>query len=315
MSEKTEAQASTKAAGDKGDREGRITLRHYLRALIYEPIVLLSVIFILVLFVCAVAAPWVAPYDPLQQNILGGQRIPPWTEHSFRGEMRFHVLGTDANGRDLLSRLIYGARVSVSIAVIGVLVSGFIGVTLGLLAGYYRGWLDDVVMRLVDGFMAIPSLLIALFILFLIGGGLLNLILVFAVVRWMVYARLTRGIVLGYRESAFVEAARAIGASDARIIFRHILPNMASPLLVLATLELALLILAEASLSFLGFGIAPPEASWGRMIESGRGYMRDAWWLVVMPGVAIFLTTLSLNLIANWLRTITDPVQRWRWMT
>ena len=301
--------------GDKGDRAGQITARQYLWALVSEPFVLLSVIFILVLLICAVFAPWIAPYDPLQQNILGGQRQPPMSELRFRGVERLHILGTDEVGRDVLSRLIHGARVSVSIAVIGVLVSGVIGVTLGLLAGFYRGWIDDVIMRLVDGFMAIPSLLIALVILFLIGGGLFNLILVFAVVRWMVYARLTRGIVLGFRESAFVEAARAIGASDARIIFRHILPNMASPILVLATLELALLILAEASLSFLGFGIAPPDASWGRMIERGRDYMRDAWWLVVMPGLAIFLTTLSLNLIANWLRTITDPVQRWRWLT
>ena len=157
-------------------------------------------------------------------------------------------------------------------------------------------------------------MLVALFVLFLIGGGLVNMVLILAFVRWVVYARLARGITLSYRESSFVEAARSIGATDLRIIFRHILPNMVSPLLVLATLEIALLILAEAGLSFLGFGLQPPEPSWGLMIARGREYLREAWWMITFPGLALFLTTLSLNLLANWLRTIMDPVQRWRWL-
>lgn len=307
---------SATAADPTGEeRIGRITFYHYARALLRDPVVLISVIFLLALLICTVFAEWVAPHDPMQQNILGGQRLPPWSEFSARGETKFFILGTDELGRDVFSRLIYGARVSVSVAVVGVIFSGVLGVTLGLVAGFYRGRTEEIVMRAVDGFMAIPSLLIALFVLFIFGGGLVNLVLVFALVRWMVYARLTRGLVLGFRESPMIDAARAVGASDGRIIFRHILPNIASPLMVLFTLELALLILAEAALSFLGFGIQPPEASWGRMISVGRGYIREAWWLVTLPGLAIFLTTLGLNLLANWLRTVTDPVQRWRWLT
>ena len=169
-------------------------------------------------------------------------------------------------------------------------------------------------MRTVDGFMAVPSLLIALFVLFVLGGGLLNMILILAFVRWVVFTRLVRGITLSLKESSFIEAARAIGASDTRIIFKHILPNLISPLLVLATLEVALLILAEAGLSFLGLGLEPPQPSWGLMIARGREYIREAPWMIILPGLSIFLTTLSLNLLANWLRTITDPVQRWRWL-
>lgn len=312
----TAQEGATGANDPKGDeRQGNITLYHYLRALVRDPIVLFSVLFLLALLICALFAPWIAPHDPMQQNILGGQRQPPWTQISVRGEEKFFILGTDELGRDVFSRLIFGARVSVAVAVVGVIFSGALGVTLGLLAGFYGGRTDDLVMRAVDGFMAIPSLLIALFVLFIFGGGLVNLVLVFALVRWMVYARMTRGLVMNLRETPMIDSARAVGASDRRIIFRHILPNIASPLLVLFTLELALLILAEAALSFLGFGIQPPEASWGRMISVGRGYIREAWWLVTLPGLAIFLTTLSLNLLANWLRTVTDPVQRWRWLT
>jgi peptide/nickel transport system permease protein len=214
----------------------------------------------------------------------------------------------------MLSRLIYGARASIFVALVSVVVSGVLGTALGLLAGYYGGTIETIIMRAVDAFMAVPSLLIALFVLFIIGGGLVNMVLIFALVRWVVYARLARSITLSLRETSFVEAARAIGASNSRIMLRHILPNMVSPLLVLATLEVALLVLAEAGLSFLGFGLLPPEPSWGLMISRGREYMRDAWWMITLPGLAIFLTTLSLNLVANWFRAIMDPVQRWRWL-
>ena len=192
--------------------------------------------------------------------------------------------------------------------------AGVIGVTLGLLAGYYRGRVDDIVMRTVDVMAALPTLLIALFFLFIVGGGFWTLVIVLALVRWRIFARVTRGMVLSLREQAFVQAARAIGARDRRIMARHILPNVLSPLLVLFTLEVAVLILAEAALSFLGFGIQPPDSSWGLMIARGREYLRSAWWLVTLPGIAIFCTTLSLNLIAAWVRAVTDPVQRWRWL-
>ena len=300
------------AAGD--ERQARVTGRDLLHALVREPVVLLAVIFLVALVVAAAGASWLAPYDSLMPNIFAG-RLPPLSEaKGMGGVVQFHVLGTDALGRDMLTRLMYGAQASVAVGLVAVAISGTVGTVLGLVAGYYGGRTETIIMRTVDGVMAVPSLLIALFVLFLIGGGLVNMVLIFAFVRWVVYARLARGITLSYRQSSFVEAARSIGATDGRIIFRHILPNMMSPLLVLATLEIALLILAEAGLSFLGFGLQPPEPSWGLMIARGREYLRDAWWMITFPGLAIFLTTLSLNLLANWVRTITDPVQRWRWL-
>lgn len=302
---------STIDATERGEGVG---LRDVLGALIKDFVVLAAVIFLLVLFFSAVFAPLVAPYDPLIPNIFAS-RLPPLSfAKGLGGVEQLHILGTDALGRDMLSRLIFGARASLFVALVSVLISGTLGCILGLLAGFYGGWIEVVIMRAVDAFMAVPSLLIALFVLFIIGGGLVNMVLIFALVRWVVYARLARGITLSLKESSFVEAARAIGASNTRIMFRHILPNMMSPLLVLATLEIALLILAEAGLSFLGFGLLPPEPSWGLMISRGREYMREAWWMITLPGLAIFLTTLSLNLVANWARAIMDPVQRWRWL-
>ncbi len=309
-----EAQITAEVEVTGEERQARITGRDLALALVRDPVALLAVVFLIVLAIAAIFANWIAPYDPLLPNIFAG-RLPPLSEaKGMGGVAQFHVLGTDALGRDMLSRLMFGARASVAVGVIAAAISGIIGTALGLFAGYYGGRVETIVMRTVDGVMAVPSLLIALFVLFLIGGGLINMVLIFAFVRWVVYARLARGITLSYRQSSFVEAARSIGASDLRIIFRHILPNMLSPLLVLATLEVALLILAEAGLSFLGFGLQPPEPSWGLMIARGREYLREAWWMITFPGLAIFLTTLSLNLLANWLRTITDPVQRWRWL-
>ncbi len=307
--------AETETAAEAAEeRQARVTGRDLAVALVRDPVVLLAVVFLVGLVFAATFANWITPYDPLMPNIFAGREPPLSTVSGPGGVSQFHLLGTDALGRDMLTRLLHGARASVAVGVIAVAVSGGIGTTLGLVAGFYGGRVETVIMRAVDGFMAVPSLLIALFVLFLIGGGLVNMVLIFAFVRWVVYARLARGITLSYRQSSFVEAAQSIGASDGRIIFRHILPNMMSPLLVLATLEIALLILAEAGLSFLGFGLQPPEPSWGLMIARGREYLREAWWMITFPGLAIFLTTLSLNLLANWLRTITDPVQRWRWL-
>ena len=309
-----EAQLTAEVQVTGEERQVRVTGRDLAVALVREPVVLLAVIFLVALVIAAVFANWIAPYDPLLPNIFSG-RLPPLSEaKGLGGVAQFHILGTDALGRDMLTRLMFGARASVAVGVVAVAISGAIGTTLGLFAGFYGGRVETIIMRTVDGVMAVPSLLIALFVLFLIGGGLINMVLIFAFVRWVVYARLARGITLSYRQSSFVEAARSIGATDMRIIFRHILPNMLSPLLVLATLEIALLILAEAGLSFLGFGLQPPQPSWGLMIARGREYLREAWWMITFPGLAIFLTTLSLNLLANWLRTITDPVQRWRWL-
>ncbi len=284
----------------------------YLRALTQDKVVLLAAVFVLVVFVAALGADYVTPHDPYAQ-VLRLRNKPPMTASLAEGAWP-HILGTDPLGRDQLSRLIFGARISLSVGLASVVVSGSIGVLLGLLAGYYRKWVDDLIMRVVDLQMGFPSLMLALFVLYALGPGFMNVVIVLALTRWMVYARITRGMMLTLRESLFVEAARSIGASDRRIIFRHMLPNLFSPILVLATLEMATMILTEASLDFLGLGIQPPETSWGLMLAQGKEYLTSAWWLVMFPGLIILICTLGFNLLATWVRAVTDPVQSWRWL-
>lgn len=280
------------------------------RRLLREPVTLLSLIVLVVIVGAALGAPVVAPHDPYRQSIMD-RNLPPFTPAA-QGVP--HLLGTDFLGRDQLSRLIYGARVSLAVGAFSVALSGTLGVVLGLLAGYFGGRTDTLIMRIVDIQMALPTLLLALVILYAAGASFWNVILVLSVTRWMVYARVTRSLTLTLRETVFVEAVRAVGASDVRIIFRHMLPNILSPVLVLATVEVAGVILTEASLDFLGLGIQPPESSWGLMLAQSRQYITSAWWLVLFPGLAILLTTLAFNLVATWLRAVTDPVQRWRWL-
>lgn len=283
----------------------------YVRALLRDKVSAAAAIFLLVLLVAALGADILAPFEPDRAN-LRARLVPPF---GIGGDGQFYLLGTDELGRDQLSRLMHGARVSMSIGLLGATCSALVGITLGVLAGWHRGLFEDLLMRAVDGMLALPSLLIALFILFVIGAGYLNLILIFTLLHWMIFARMARSLTLTYRENTYIAAARALGASDTRIILTHLLPNMISPLLVLFTLEVAVLILSEASLSFLGFGVQPPQSSWGLMIARGREYISSAWWLVVLPGLAIFLAALSLNLVAAWARAVSDPVQRWRWLT
>jgi len=301
-----------RAAGDlAGERRPRgVGVGLILQRLVREPVTLCALVVLLLVMFAALAADIVAPHDPYAQSLMD-RNLAPLTPAA-RGLP--HVLGTDFLGRDQLSRLIYGARVSIAVGVLSVLFSGTVGVVLGLVAGYFGGRTDNLIMRIVDVQMALPSLLLALVILYTLGASFWNVILVLSVTRWMVYARVTRSLTLSLRESVFVDAVRAVGCSDARIMARHLFPNMLSPVLVLATVEVAGVILAEASLDFLGLGIQPPESSWGLMLSQGRQYITSAWWLVTFPGLAILLTTLALNLVATWLRTVTDPVQRWRWL-
>lgn len=295
--------------GDES-RRVRIGWTDYVRAILRDYVTLFALAFVVALVLFTLGADILAPHEPTGLN-LRDRLLPPGSTGR-NGD--FYLLGTDELGRDQFTRLIYGARVSVSVGVLGALLSAIVGVTAGLLAGYHGGLLEDIVMRLVDGMLSLPSLLVALFVLFILGGGFGNLVLVFLVLHWMVFARMARGLALNARGSAYVQAAVAQGCKSGRIILRHILPNVMAPILVLFTLEIAVLILSEASLSFLGFGVQPPDASWGLMIAGGREHIRSAWWLVAFPGLAIFFTALSLNLIANWARAVTDPVQRWRWL-
>ncbi len=292
------------------------------QAFLNDPITLLSALFLFVIVMSAAFAPFVAPYDPQNQQLRLRHLPPDIAAHPAImrvdgqnvAEDRRFILGTDHLGRDYLSRLIYGGRISISVGLLGVLVSSVIGVFLGITAGYYRGILDDIIMRAVDIFMSVPLLLLALMVLFILGPSFTNIIIVFAIARWMLFCRVSRGVVLSLREQAFVDAARAIGASDGRIIGRHVLPNLITPLLTLAALEVPRNILTESTLSFLGFGIQPPESSWGLMLSQGRDYIVTAWWVVVVPGTAIFLTALSFNLFGVWMRAVSDPLQRWRWL-
>jgi peptide/nickel transport system permease protein len=295
-----------------GGRSGAVTWVDLLRALVDDKVVLVAACFIVLVLGSAIFAPFVAPHDPYSQSIRTRVK-PPMTPAVQEGGFPY-VLGTDTLGRDILSRLIYGARISLTVGIATALISGTVGVGLGLLAGYYRGRVDDLIMRLVDLQMSMPGLLLALFVLFALGPSFLNLILVMVITRWMVYARITRGMMLSLRERPFVEAARALGCSDARLVLRHMLPNLFSPIIVLATLEIATMLLALAALDFLGLGIQPPESSWGLMMAQGREYLQTGWWLVTFPGLTIMLTALSFNVLATWVRVVTDPVSSWRWV-
>jgi peptide/nickel transport system permease protein len=247
----------------------------------------------------AVAAPVLAPGDPIKNSLLDRLTPPTWG-----GE---HPLGTDTLGRDVASRLLHGARVSLIVGFSAVVLAGVVGVALGLVSGWYRGWLDDLLMRLGDVQLAFPVLVLAVAVLAVLGASLLNLIIVLGVTGWITYARIVRGEVLTLRERDFVSAARALGANDAWILRRHLLPNVLPPLVVVATFSVARTIIAEASLSFLGLGIPAPEPSWGAMLDEGRNYITTGWWLALFPGLAILVVVLGINLVGDWLRDVLDP--------
>jgi peptide/nickel transport system permease protein len=265
-----------------------------------------GLVVILALVLIAVFADAVAPHDPAAQSLRERLEPPVW----YADGTWAHVLGTDHLGRDVLSRTIHGSRVSLLVGAAVVLVAGAFGVTLGLLAGYLGGRTDNFVMRWVDTQIAFPGLLLALIILAVVGPSTFTVIVVLALNGWMVYARMTRGIVLSVRQTPYVEAAEVIGCRAERVIFRHILPNLTSPLLTLAILEFARIVLAEAALSFLGLGVQPPATSWGLDVAGGKDYMFRAWWLVTFPGLAIALTVLGINLLASWARVTSDPQER-----
>jgi peptide/nickel transport system permease protein len=219
-----------------------------------------------------------------------------------------HWLGTDGLGRDILSRMIYGSRVSITVGVSSVLLAAIVGLVLGLVSGWYGGSAGAVIMRVGDLVFAFPFLLLALLLVTLMGGGLRNIIIALAATGWVVYARLVRGEVLALREREYVLAALSIGASTSRILVRHALPNLLTSLIVIGTLEVGTAILSEASLSFLGLGIPPAIPSWGQMVESGRNYIYTAWWVTTIPGLAIAILVLGVNSLGDWLRDRLDPL-------
>jgi peptide/nickel transport system permease protein len=257
----------------------------------------------------ALFGPQIAPRDPTKQALLQRQKPPGFVDR--QGVTYF--LGTDALGRDIYSRLIYGARVSLAVGVAAVGIGGTIGILLGLIAGYFGGAIDDIIMRVADIQLAFPFILLAIMVLVVLGQGIGNLILVLGIGQWVTYARIARAQTIAQRSREYVEAARSVGASSSRIMFRSIFPNIVAPLIVLASFNVASVILAEASLSFLGLGVPPTIPTWGGMLSESRdGLLGGFWWLAVFPGVCIMLTVLALNLLGDWLRDFLDPRLRGR---
>jgi peptide/nickel transport system permease protein len=263
--------------------------------------------FVAALVVMAVAAPWIAPHDPVRQSLRGRLQPPSLTTAA---DGKVHALGTDHLGRDVLSRTVFGARVSLTVGFAAVLVGGVMGAALGVLSGFHRGWIDTVVMTVADAQLAFPFILLAIGIIAVLGPSFPTLIVVIGLSGWVAYARILRAQVLVLRSREFVEAIHGLGGSVARVVIRHILPNVLSSLVVVATLELARAIVLEATLGFLGLGIQPPTPSWGGMIHEGREYLDSAWWISTAPGVVLMLTSLVVSRTGDYLRDVLDPTLR-----
>ena len=251
----------------------------------------------------AAFAPWLTPFDPLEQDINQRLKEPGWQT----AEGRVHVLGTDHLGRDILARVIFGSRIALVVGLSAVLISGVLGMAIGLVSGYFGGKVDDFFMRLADIQLAFPFILLAIAVIGVLGPSLRNIIIVIGVSSWVVYARVVRGEVLSIREREFVQAAIALGSRDGRVVVRHVLPNAFTPWLVVATLDMARVIVIESALSFLGLGVQPPTPTWGGMLADGRVYLSTAWWLATFPGLAILVTVLGINLLGDGLRDTLDP--------
>jgi peptide/nickel transport system permease protein len=262
-----------------------------------------SFVIIAVLVVLAVLAPLIAPHSPTEQSLPDKLKPPVWQE----GGSTKHLLGTDLLGRDLFSRLVYGARVSLTVAAFALLSGGLIGLAVGIVAGYLGGRTDSFLMRIVDATLTFPTILIALLLAVSLGAGLKTIVLAITVIIWARFARVVRGEVLGVKARDFVALARVHGCSHLRIMAVHIVPNVMNTFMVLLTLHIGFVIIAEASLSFLGAGIPPPTPSWGQMVADGRSHIASAWWLAALPGAAIMLVVLAFNLFGDWLRDWLDP--------
>lgn len=258
---------------------------------------LIGLSLVLVVVSSALLAPWIAPYEPNEQDLLN-RLDSPSSEH---------LMGTDQLGRDMFSRLLYGARISLRVALTVVAITLAIGTLVGVVAGYAGGWVDEALMRFVDILLAFPGILLALVIAGVLGPSLTNIMIALAVVGWTQYARIIRGSVLSIKEKEFIKAARLMNVSKPRIILRHVLPNVITPVIVLATMDMAYVILGTAGLSFLGLGAQPPTPEWGAMLSQGRNHLQTAWWVVNFPGLVIMITVLGFNLLGDGLRDVLDP--------
>ena len=275
----------------------------FLRRLARRRTALFGLVVVALVLVAALGAPWLVAWDPIEQDIT--HRLTPPGSQDPAG--RVHVLGTDHLGRDILARIVFGARPALMVGFAAVAISGLLGMGVGLLSGYFGGRTDDVCMRLADIQLAFPFILLAIAVIGVLGPSLPVIIVVIGVSSWFVYARVVRGSVLSLREREFVQAALALGSRDGRVVLHHILPNALTPWLVVATLDMARVIVIESALSFLGLGVQPPTATWGGMLADGRVYISTAWWLATFPGLAILITVLGINLFGDGLRDTLDP--------
>lgn len=309
----TATTTTTLADAFTATRRERSATKRALRMLRRQRLGLFGALILLVVVLAAIFAPIIAPYDPTKGEIIDRLQCPAFTSCPRYGTSQTiqgttaHLLGTDQLGRDILSRIIYGARVSLIVGLTAVAIGAGFGSTMGLLSGYYGGVIDSAIMRVGDLFLAFPYLLLAIAIVAVLGGGLLNVIVVLAVAGWVPYARIMRGSVLSAKAHEYVLAARAIGVRDTALLFKHILPNVLTPIIVYGTFAVAATIIAEAGLSFLGLGVGASRPTWGNMLADGRAYVATAWWLATIPGLAIMLTVLSINMIGDWVRDVLDP--------
>jgi peptide/nickel transport system permease protein len=287
-----------------GRRGSRRRMPRILHSLLQNKLAVFGVVILILVTFAAIFAPFLTDHDPEAGIIIDSKTPPVWAE----GGSSEYLLGTDSLGRDIFTRILYGARISLTVGVVAVLIAGAIGVVLGLISGFYGGKIDDVIMRLVDIQLAVPFILLAIAILAVLGQGLDKIIITLGVSGWVTYGRVVRGQVLSWREKEFVEAARAIGARNVSIMFKHILPNTYASIIIIASFAVASTILAEASLSFLGLGVPPDVPTWGGMVAAGRDYIITGdWWIYTFPGIAIMLTVLGINVVGDWLRDYLDP--------
>jgi len=268
-----------------------------------QPVAMAAGVFVLLLIVVAIVAPWIAPFDA--ENYFDYDRLN-------EGPSMLHWFGVDSLGRDIFSRVLVGAQISLAAGVFAVLIGAAIGTVLGLLAGYYEGWWDRVIMRICDVLFAFPGILLAIAVVAVMGSGMANVIIAVAIFSVPAFARLVRGNTLVLKQQTFIESARSIGASDATILFRHILPGTVSSIVVYFTMRIGVSIISAASLSFLGLGAQPPTAEWGALVSSGRSYMLDQWWYATFPGLAILISAISCNLVGDGIRDMLDPRLRSR---
>ena len=300
------ATAVVGVAAAQGDVEGVTSRTASLRKLTRDPAAVIGAVIVAIVVVCAVFAPLIARADPNAQDLTSTLVPPMW----IAGGVHAHPLGTDNLGRDVLARIIWGARVSAIVGISVVLIGGTIGVTAGLLAGYRRGWVDAVIARITDVQLAFPLVLLAVAIVAVVGPGLWTVIAAIGLTSWVQYVRVVRAETLSLREREFVLAANAAGATTTRVIGRHLLPNVASVAIVLGTFEIARAIVLESSLSFLGLGVPPTTPSWGGMLADGRQYLDTAWWTALFPGLAIMIAVMGVNLLGDGLRDALDPASR-----